>query len=152
MQVQPVRIAVLRHVAGLAPFGGGEVEMRPVEPCSFAAPAGHHDQEPGEVTPYRLAQPVSRTPEACQFSRRQIVRASLRRPGAARTGDQCARVGLDVPGVLAPVEEAGQGAEARACVGTFAAAVFQELAHVRSDRDRPPACQLPSMPSSASLT
>ena len=32
-------------------------------------------------------------------------------PWGGGAGDQCARVGLDVPGVLAPVQEAGQGAE-----------------------------------------
>ena len=80
MQVQPVRIAVLRHVPGLAPLGGGEVDMRPVEPRRLATPARHRDQEPGEVTPYRLASPPSGFPEAGKLGRRQVVRPRLRRP------------------------------------------------------------------------
>ena len=111
MQVQPVRVAVLRHVAGLAPLGRRKVEMRPVQPGGLAPPAGHRDQEPREVAPDRLAQRSSSAPELRQLGRRQIVRAGLRRLGAARTGDQGARVGRDVPGVLAPIQKARQGAE-----------------------------------------
>ena len=38
MQVQPMRITVHRHVAGLAPLGHGKVEMRPIQPGRLAAP------------------------------------------------------------------------------------------------------------------
>lgn len=151
MQMQTVRIAVLRQVAWLAPFGGGEVEMLPFQPCGFTAPAWHHDQEPGEVTPHRLAQPVSRTPEACQFGQRQIVRASLGRPGAAATGDQCAGVGLDVPGVLCPIEEAGQAPKrARALAPSLP--LFSKSLRTSAGPRSTAGISAAAMPSSASLT
>ena len=105
--------------------------MRPIEPRRLAPPARHRDQEPGEVAPDRLPQPPSGFPEPRKLGRCQIVRPGLRRLGAARAGDQGARVGLDVPGVLAPVQKARQGTEPRARDWHASSPPCQELAHVR---------------------
>ena len=125
-----MRIAVLRHVAGLAPLGRGKIEVRPIEPRRLVPPARHHDQEPGEVAPDRLPQRASGYPEPRKLGRGQIVRAGLRRLGAARAGDQGAGVGLDMPGVLAPIQKARQGAEPLAC-GRNATGHAQQAAHFR---------------------
>ena len=63
MQVQPVWITILRHVAWLPPLGCVDVEVGPFQPGGLAPAARHHHQEPSEVAPDGLPQVPRGVPE-----------------------------------------------------------------------------------------
>ena len=77
MQVQPVRLPILRHVAGLVPLCRRQVQVRPVQRRSLPVRAGYGNQEPGYVPSHKHKRPAARRPPP----------AARRPPPAARHND-----------------------------------------------------------------
>jgi hypothetical protein len=51
MQMQPMWLAVLRELAGLPPFRGLEIDVRPFQVGGLVTSAWNGDEESGEITP-----------------------------------------------------------------------------------------------------